>query len=534
MRILALLPIAYCLLPLLASSQSNQNIPLYREKILQYEKYFNNKDCSIHTSIKPFINSKGVETMSDSIKRSMTRRTDTLPSKANTHDKDNILTISGIGSAEGGYERSTKNKSKFLLDGGLTLEGHFKNKLSLNSTFIAGNTSFPSYLDTFISSSHVIPGMGSAYSSKNGYSYQYYSGYLSYSPNRIFNFQAGKGKHFWGDGYRSLFLSDVSNSFPYLKITTTVWKFQYTNLFTWMKDVTTPSNLKSDFKDKFASFHYLSWNVSKRLNIGLFESVVWQGSDSNRTRSFDVNYLNPIIFYRPVEYSLGSSDNVLIGFSFKEKLFKKQQLYGQLLLDEFLLSAVKEDIKHSINSSSTGNWGWWGNKYGWQLGFKSFDLFKIDNLSFQTEVNVVRPFTYSHGSVQQNYANYNQPLAHPLGSNFEESVTFLNYRHKKWMFEAEFMYALCGKDSGGKNMGSNIFQPYITHQNEYGNYTGQGIKTNLRYMQLKCSYYLLPSSDLLAEAGIALRQESNSFSSTSSTFFFIGIKTGFMNRYADF
>jgi hypothetical protein len=32
--------------------------------------------------------------------------------------------------------------------------------------------------------------------------------------NHIY-FHIGKGKHFWGHGYRSLFLSDNSNAYPY-------------------------------------------------------------------------------------------------------------------------------------------------------------------------------------------------------------------------------------------------------------------------------------------------------------------------------
>ena len=178
--------------------------------------------------------------------------------------------------------------------------------------------------------------------------------------------------------------------------------------------------------------------------------------------------------------------------------------------------------------------GWWANKQGAQFGFKNFDLFRVKNLTFQTEINAVRPYTYSHGSVQQNYANYGQPLAHPLGANFAESVTFLNYRHKKWMFGSEFLYAKYGKDIGATNYGGNIFESYSTHPNEYGNHFFQGVETELRYAKFRIGYYLIPSADLLAEAGVSLRQETNSASSTSSTFFFIGLRTGIFNRYNDF
>jgi len=35
--------------------------------------------------------------------------------------------------------------------------------------------------------------------------------------------------------------------------------------------------------------------VSKRLNLGFFETVVWENDND---RGFDLNYLNPIVFYR--------------------------------------------------------------------------------------------------------------------------------------------------------------------------------------------------------------------------------------------
>jgi len=522
-----LLPSAFCLLPsVFTFSQSNQNIPLYKEKLLLFEKQLNSKECKIHTSIKPFSNNAELEALSDSIKQSMTRNVGRdFKSRPASEKKDkSSISANGIFSSEFGYAQTNALQGKLLLEGGLSLEARIKDKLSFNATFLSGNSSFPSYVDTFISNTHVVPGMGSAYSSKQGYSYQYYSGYLSYSPNKIFNFQIGKDKHFWGDGYRSLFLSDVSNSFPFLKISTTIWKIKYVCLYTGMKDVTNPSGFKKDFLNKYGTFHYLSWNAARRINVALFESIIWQGTDSNRVRNYDVNYLNPVIFYRPVEYSLGSSDNAFLGFAFKIKIGKRQrqQFYGQIILDEFLLSEVK-----AMN-------GWWANKQGLQLGFKCFDLFTIKNLSFQTEGNAVRPYTYAHGSVQQNYTHYNQPLAHPLGANFAESVSLLNYRYKKFAVEAKALYAIVGKDEGGNNWGQNIFESYTTRPNEYGNCLGQGLKTSLLYTQLKLSYYLIPSADLLAEAGVALRQEKNSASSLNSDCVFIGIKTGIMNRYSDF
>ena len=64
------------------------------------------------------------------------------------------------------------------------------------------------------------------------------------------------------------------------------------------------------------TMHHLSVNLSKKLNIGFTESVVFQ-RDSTTGSGFDLNYLNPVIFYRFVESFQGSADNTFIGLDFK-------------------------------------------------------------------------------------------------------------------------------------------------------------------------------------------------------------------------
>jgi hypothetical protein len=187
--------------------------------------------------------------------------------------------------------------------------------------------------------------------------------------------------------------------------------------------------------------------------VGLFESIVWQGGDTTGARrGFDVNYLNPVIFYRPVEFSRGSPDNVIIGMNLKAIILKKYMLYGQLLLDEFSLTEVR-----------AGN-GWWANKQGFQLGWKFFDFLGIRNFCWQNELNVVRPYTYGHFTAEQSYTHYAQPLAHPLGANFIENVQFLRYRYKRWGIEAKFLYSIYGADTLSaagvmSNVGQNLFVP---------------------------------------------------------------------------
>ncbi|MGQ0827505.1 MAG: hypothetical protein ACT4ON_03815 [Bacteroidota bacterium] len=514
----------FLLAPLLSFSQQ-LNYTLNRDFLWGFDNYYNNKDEKFQTFAKPyrFSDIKQIKDSTAEFPRLL------AGTKAEEFDKKakGQIEVYPIMTAQGGYDMSSASHATHDLAIGGNLIVYLKDKFALNLKAMAGKAVYPSPVDSIVRYSRVVPGIGYAYRVNNDsinsqYAYQYFSGYVSYSPNKIFHFQAGQDKHFWGDGYRSLFLSDVAAPYPFLKITTNIWKITYVNLFTIMKDVTHPSGFKKDWRNKYATFHYLGWQATKRINIGLFESVVWQGSDSTRHRGYDVNYLNPIMFFRPTEYSLGSSDNAFIGFCFKIKLFKKQQFYGQLLLDEFLLKEVKAQN------------GWWANKQAFQLGFKSFDLFKIKKFNFQTEFNYVRPYTYAHGSVQQNYGHFNQPLAHPLGANFMESVTFLNYRYKRLFIEAKGIYALYGADDSFSDLGKNIFVSYTNRPGDYGHYTTQGIQTALITASLRGAYILDTRMNLKIELGAAYRIEQNKYKTTSIPFIFVGIRTDLCNLYDDF
>jgi len=144
----------------------------------------------------------------------------------------------------------------------------------------------------------------------------------------------------------------------------------------------------------------------------------------------------------------------------------------------------------------------------------------------------VRPYTYTHGLVQQNYAHYGMPLAHPFGANFTEFLGFINYRRNKFQISWQGMHAVVGKDSLSttSNIGQNIFTSYVTRNKEYGNYTTQGIKTTILQSNIKFTYYIIPDLNLRIELGYMQRSEKNALKyQLQNPFFYIGIKTSFWN-----
>jgi hypothetical protein len=314
-------------------------------------------------------------------------------------------------------------------------------------------------------------GWGKALGSFAGmYRTQAWTGKVTYNPNAHVALEIGRGKLFLGDGYRSLVLSQNAPAMPYGRIVADLGPLRFNAQWAQLKD-----NLLGwgDLRTKYMGIHSLSYEATKKLTITLFEMVIWQRNDRTSVRNFDLHYLNPIAFWRPIEYAQGSADNSLIGLNMSYVYKQKCKFYFQFVLDEWLLSEVK------------AKYGWWGLKYGGQMGVKAFDIFP--NWSFISEVNAVRPFTYSHASPLQAWGQLGQPLAHPWGSNFMEWVNMAQYKKKDWQVFIACNYGAYGLNRPGYNDGGNLFLSYQNPARIYGNDFFQGDKRIFLFQRIQVS-----------------------------------------------
>lgn len=423
-----------------------------------------------------------------------------------------------------------KDIVKFRAGGGAWLDWSAGPRWTLHVDGMLWGESLPNYLDSMATLQHVTPGEGYA---QNGATILHgdWNGYADYKAGEYVRLTLGRGKHFFGEGLRSLFLSDNTYSYPYLRITTTAWRIKYVNLFAAMSDIRGTGGTWREYDLKFSSMHYLSWNALKRLNIGVFEAIVWQDNDPAYRRGFDVNYLNPVMFYRPAEFSLGSPDNALLGFSANMRVGRRSLIYSQLMFDEFLLSFVR------------GGEGWYGNKQGLQLGVTGHDAFHVKGLQLRAEFNYVRPFMYTHSDTRQNYAHFNQPLAHPYGSNFRELIAQGIYRKGQWYLENTFSVATLGQDTSTSqysSYGSNIFRPESerplrdgVRPEEFGFYLGDPSKVVLYHNEVRAGWIIEPHSGLMLEAALTTRVRNPEYGADLVTNYLrIGISTGFRSRHA--
>ena len=348
---------------------------------------------------------------------------------------------------------------------------------------------------------------------------------VSYTPSKYFNFTLGHGKHFFGEGYRSAFLSDAAFNYPFFKIETTVWRIKYVNLWTEQRDIRKEVEVNQEFRKKWSSMHYLSYNVNSRLNISLFEAVVYRSDTNNR--GLEASYFNPIILFRPVEFANGSdAANVMVGIGLSYKLFHDVQLYGQFALDEF----VKGEIITKPGS--------WRNKYSGQLGVKYFNAFGVNRLNLLGEFNAVRPYMYSHDEVLSNHAHYNQASAHLWGANFFEVVLRGDYTHHRWVVEGTVNIGVIGNDTAESNWGRNVYRSYNEREQDDGNKTGQGISTNFFMINGELGYVVNPSYNMRVEVGGTYRREipelnTPDLSENSTVYIYFGLRTALFNHYYD-
>ena len=382
----------------------------------------------------------------------------------------------------GGYETSS-DINTYTNTRGVQLRGHVSKKIGFYSFLGENQAVFPAYVRNVIDDQLIVPHEGFwKRFEENGVDFFTARGYISFEVTKNINLQFGHDQFNIGNGERSLILSDYAPAFLFLKLNTRVWKLNYTNLYTQLTAdvlVNESGSLANEkYPNKYMTLHHLSVNVGKNLNIGLFESVIFD-VDSAENSGFELAYLNPIIFYRAIEQQQGSVDNALLGLDFKWNLFRRFSLYGQLVFDEFLLDRIREGE------------GWWGNKFAIQFGGKYIDAFGLRNLDLQLEGNITRPYTYSHGSDYGSYSHYRQSLAHPLGANFGELVATARYQPMdKLNIIGKIIYADFGTDTTGVNNGGDILKDNDTRAGDFGHSIGQGIGNQLLLLDLRLSYQI--------------------------------------------
>lgn len=533
----------------LSGSAQQLFFPLDHDENAFVEMYLNTKESSFHTSVKPYLYQEVNEIVHlDSLDSTVTdtNRLYLLPTSkwakalrwtenklldedliyVNQPDfklRGNLLLGLGIGRDTETQEQAWQNTR------GYWFSGQIGKKVFFESAFYENQARFLPFVNEFKRQNLVVPGQGrfKPFKEDQGADWAFASGAVGYKANKYFTAFVGHGRNFIGDGYRSLLLSDNAFNYPYFKLETNIWRLKYVNLWAQLSHIGFSPGAAGDrnWDQKYMKMHFLSWNINKRLNIGIYESVMWLKED----KGFDWQYANPVIFMRPVEWQNGSADNVMVGANFKYKITDRISTYGQLVLDDLNFSEFRK-----FNN-------YWGNKYGGQIGVKANQLFNVYGLSAQLEYNAVRPFTYSHFDSINAHTHMNQPLAHPMGANFHELIGFVRYKYKRHRFTLKVVWAEIGRDTANVNHGNNVFLSYNTNRAQIedidglnGHTIGQGDLSTFNYIDARYGFMVNPRARLFFELGVIDRSLSSSVADASKTrYFYVGLRTTLNNFYYD-
>ena len=513
----------------------NQIIPYDFQFYQKLNKSVYNQDTKIHSSIRGFYADDSHLSMQfDSL---MNYGLDTLNKRSWAHRKlfnehllefkneDYFIYADFLPDFTIGREFE-EGKTTWLNTRGFQVGGNVGKQFSFYLNGFENQGKFAKYYNDFVIQNQVVPGQGFGKLATETQDWTYVTALLSYTPNKYLNFALGYDKNFIGDGYRSMLLSDNSSNYSFFRVRASLGSIQYQTIFAYMLDPGSPklaSDRRLGDRGKWMAAHYLDWNITKKLSVGLFQAVTWADAEVEGKRGFDFNYIHPFVFLRPIESTNTTSpDKMRLGINAKYEVLKNTAVYGQFMFDEF---TAKEFFSKN---------GYWANKWAVQLGFRGSDLFKVPRLNYLAEFNTARPYTYAHFDRISNYGNYNQSLAHPFGANFREFLGILNYSYKKFDLQGQLLYANYGLDENGANFGKDIFKSYNTRAADYGNHIGQGLTTNLYIGNVKVAYLLNPKYNLKLELGALLRKESNASAVSNTGLITFGLRSSFRNLYQDF
>ncbi len=324
---------------------------------------------------------------------------------------------------------------------GVRVAGDITSKFSFETRFYETQFYFPQYLDSIADARTIAFGMGRSKTFKDvGHDVGFSSGYISYSPSKNVNVQFGQNKHFFGNGYRSLLLSDNSFNYPNLTFTLKMFKGKllYKNVNAWLQSlqrIPVSSTPESLFKTKGGSFRYLSFKPSSNLELGIFEGTIYKQYDQELGQiPLPTSFYIPIIGASSLMNGFDSDNNLLLGANFSFNVMKDVLLYGQFALDG-----------SSKNGIQLG--GKWWNPFGLK---KSWWLFEYNQASTYM-------YTQTEDRILQNYTHTNQELAHPIGASFNEVISMFHFEKERFFANAKLMFASKLRHSGG--YGENILLP---------------------------------------------------------------------------
>ena len=428
--------------------------------------------------------------------------------------KDYYVTISPVLDISTGKDiEDTIQRRMFQNTRGILIEVDLLDNFSFSTSFYENQSRVPTYeSDYYNQIGELYPAGDSLYHTQNavipggartkifsndGYDYAYAIGSMSYTPSKSIRLSAGNNSQFVGDGHRSILLSDNSIIAPYYRVD---WAINDKFNFVFMRSrllnlLRRPSSgsVEAYYESKGYSVNYLTYKPTEWANISLFEGSIWNRGDSITSTNSHPLYYNPIPIISGLILNNKNEVSSLLGINTGVQLTSNHRIYGQV----------------AINNFDT-------DKIAFQLGYRGYRFFGLNDLMLQVEYNNVPNEFYSNTNPRMNYVHYNLPLAHTKGNGFQEFILRGNYEYKRIYLDFKAVYYITENYSSSSLL--PIYNsPNTTSEKSLITTTEAGYRFN-RKLNL-CLF------------GAATIRKTNT---ANTNFFNIGIRTALINHYKDF
>ncbi len=216
----------------------------------------------------------------------------------------------------------------------------------------------------------------------------------------------------WGAGEQgNIILSNKAPSYPQIKIRARLSKnIDFTYIHGWLYSDIIDSLRSYQVADVSGSLGFRRINRQKYIAAHMIEFTPWDGVDLSigesqiyGSRSPELLYLIPIMFFKAAEHWMYDTDNSQMFFSADLNFIKNQNYYLSIFLDEF----STEDFARTDRQR---------NQLGFTVGTKLYDLL-ISDSRIMVEYTRMNPWVYNHKFSDATFQSHKINLGHWIGQN---------------------------------------------------------------------------------------------------------------------
>jgi hypothetical protein len=241
----------------------------------------------------------------------------------------------------------------------------------------------------------------------------------------------GRESRLWGSGINTNWYSSLSAP-PFTTISLGArfsnfeYRFSHGSLLAYYDD-----SVKKGFNAAMPSKYITTHRFAVRPSwgeIGFWESVIYS------KRNMDLEYLNPLSFYKSLEHALRDRDNSMMGLDWTIRPISRIEIKGTFILDDIIFGEIGKDF--------------WSNKYAWNLGAWYASPYSLD---LGLEYARIEPYTFSHFDSLNSFANDQRLIGGAMEPNSEEYSLIAKYWYgERFPIQVKIGY---------RRHGDNVYDP---------------------------------------------------------------------------